>query len=380
MKYLLLLLAISAITFIATPAKAQVIGGRVFGPGISVGGPTNRGATDAEIKLQIRNCKKLITKAKDYLEEKNYSRAISVLLSANSIAITKELKETVVDLANDINEIGKKKIVKVNKLVKEGKLIEAAVEYKKISRIFLPLSIGRKARKIHENLIKDSVYKQHVANVKAEKIDAKINKIIALELKKLEKKEQAAKSEQSSSAPKKSNSDSDKSSDNSSNNNQNKSASNSESSNQDSKNSSPAKKAETPDDAEPKIKASLNDSPISIRVQSIKKIPVKSQAKVYKLFKLILKKYPKSKVADTAKADLDQLKSDKKFMSKLKKYFRKQKRIRLYKRAQNYERSGLKEKAISLYQILVKKYPKSKQGKLARKRLKKLGAPVKASK
>ena len=365
MKYLLL---ISTILFAPALANAQAVGGAVFGPGTVIGTPRAGGGTADETLLQIKNCKKRIKATKKLVTEKKYYSAIQELLLANSIAITKDLQQDVISLVKEINRSGSARIAKADKLLKDGKIIEAAEEYRKISKIFSPLSTSHKARKKHKDLTSDFIYKNKVATIKAEKIDKRINRIIAAELKKIAKRKaiKKAKSKKSSKKASLKNSPSSKTKTGSKSKTASKKSSN---------NSKTSKKTSAKKDSKskPKISVSLNNSPETERVKSIKVLSSKVQSKIYKLLKLVVKKYTDTKIAEIMKEEISQLEKDKKFVARIKRYAQKQACKNLFKKAQNFENAGLPKKAILYYKTIIRKYPKSKSAKRARKRLKSLG-------
>lgn len=313
------LIATALIAMLISPAFSQSMrmrnnrGGAVIGSGIP-----RKSGSDAQ--LAKRNCKSALKKAKKFIKEKNYSRAISALEQAKVNAITIDLRDEIIEQVKIINRAGNKKIKEIDKLVKAGKFLEAAKEYKKISRIFTPLKASQTARKKHRDILADPQFKDRQIEAKAAKLDKRIEKLLKTARKKYEKKRTKSKAGKAT------------------------------------------------------LRVYSINSPHSLRVTLIKLSSVSKQAKIYSLLKTIIKKYPDTKYGSAATDDLASLKKDEAFMSKIKKHKDKEKLRALVSKARMFDNGNerLKETAIETYKLIVKKYPKSDAAKNARKRLRQL--------
>jgi len=112
------------------------------------------------------------------------------------------------------------------------------------------------------------------------------------------------------------------------------------------------------------------------RAEKVKMLPLKKQHRVVGLLERIAKSYPDCPTGRKARADLDELFSDKAFAARLTEFRRQRKARAALNKAETYRRAGMTEQAVRFYKEVIDAYPGTKQAATARARLSLMGAGV----
>jgi tetratricopeptide (TPR) repeat protein len=306
-------------------ASAQIgIGGTRLPDGTQVTIERDRQEDPAAVREQMRLlCERWIATARKHVEKRKWYEALRALGNAKANAVERAHAEQIADLLGRIDAEGKRRLESADALYNQRKYADALEAYGRISRTFSSLPSGAEARRAVKDAEADPLVRAALAEQKAAKLDALVDRIIDGHFHALARRE-AKKAE-----------------------------------------TRPTKVEKPPQEGAKRASQKRIEQAPEERTDRVKLLPAELQVRVVRLLERIARLYPGTAAGRKAAGELKRLLADPALAERLEAYRRSEAAHKLFQRAEAYRKARLLRKAIELYRQLIKKYPGSDEAKKA---------------